>query len=410
MKIIFDPLVSAWTAIITHKLRSSLTILGVVIGVSCVIILMSIGEGTQQTITKSLSSLGPNLVFVTPGSATQGGIRSAAGSALSLTLEDAKAIAATVPYVNAVAPSNSSATQVIAGNQNMFAQFTGVTPDYQTVNNIEVVGGDFINQDQYNNAAKIALIGPNISTTLFNGSDPLGKTIRIGNNIFRVTGVLQSKGGSPITSTDNAILIPLSTFQEMVSTLTVNGQHVVAIISIQASNKDLSAAVKNEVTALLHTRHLIAAGASNDFTVTSMDEISNTINTALSSITLLLAAIAGISLLVGGIGVMNIMLVSVMERRREIGIRKALGAKERDIWGQFLVDAALLTFFGGIIGVGIGWGLSSAITATGVLTTVVSPNTVFLAVGVSVGIGIFFGFLPAWQASRLDPIQALRSE
>src|ERR1039458_4553469 len=160
MKIITDPLYSAWTAVITHKLRSSLTILGVVIGVSCVIILMSIGQGTQATITKSLNSLGPNLVFVTPGSSTQGGIRSAAGSALSLTVEDAKAIAVSVSNVNAVAPSNSSGGQVIAGNQNMFAQFTGVTPDYQTVNNIEVVGGDFINLDQYNNAAKIALIGP----------------------------------------------------------------------------------------------------------------------------------------------------------------------------------------------------------------------------------------------------------
>ena len=410
MKILFDPLISAWVAVITHKLRSALTILGVVIGVSCVIILMSIGEGTQLTITNSLNSLGPNLVFVQPGSVNQGGIRGATGSALSLTLEDSRAIAATVPNVSGVAPSNTSGAQVIAGNQNMFAAFTGVTPDYGVVNNIQVVGGDFINQDQYNNAAKIALIGSTVSTTLFSGTDPLGKTIRIGNNIFRITGILQSKGSSPFNSTDNAIFIPLSTFQEMVSTLTVNGQHVVAVISIQATSKDLSATVKNDVTALLRSRHQIASGAENDFTVTSLEEISNTINTALSSITLLLAAIAGISLLVGGIGVMNIMLVSVMERRREIGIRKALGAKERDIWGQFLVDAALLTFFGGIVGVAIGWGISSLITTTGVLTTVVSPDTVFLAVGVSVGIGIFFGFLPAWQASRLDPIQALRSE
>jgi putative ABC transport system permease protein len=410
MKSILDPLFSAWTAVITHKLRSSLTILGVVIGVSCVIVLMSIGQGTQLTITKSLNSLGPNLVFVQPGTASQGGIRGASGSALSLTLEDAQAIAASVPNIVAVAPSNTSGGQVIAGNQNMFAQFTGVTPDYGEVNNIQVVGGDFINQDQYNNAAKIALIGPTISTTLFNGDDPLGKTIRIGNNIFVITGVLQSKGGSPITSTDSTILIPLSTFQEMVATLTVTGQHEIGIIAIQATSKDLSATVKNDVTALLRSRHQIASGADNDFTVTSLDEISNTINTALSSITILLAAIAGISLLVGGIGVMNIMLVSVLERRREIGIRKALGAKERDIWGQFVVDAALLTFAGGIIGVALGWGLSSLITATGLLTTVVSANNVVLAVGVSVGIGLFFGFLPAWQASRLDPIQALRSE
>jgi putative ABC transport system permease protein len=272
-----------------------------------------------------------------------------------------------------------------------------------------VVGGDFINQDEYNGAVKIALIGPTVSTTLFGKTDPLGQTIRAGNNILHISGVLESKGAS-LSSTDNAILVPLTTLQGMVQKLTTTVQHEVSMISVQAANKNSAPAVKNGIVALLQSRHQIAPGADNDFQVTSMDEISNSINTALSSITLLLAAIAGISLLVGGIGVMNIMLVSVLERRREIGIRKALGAKGRDIWGQFLIDAALLTLVGGIIGVAAGWGVSSLITASGLLTTVVTSGTVFLAVGVSVGIGIFFGFLPAWQASRLDPIQALRSE
>jgi putative ABC transport system permease protein len=409
MKWLFDPFITAWTTMVTHKLRSFLTILGVVIGVSCVIILMAVGQGTQETISNSLNTLGPNLIFVTPGSANQTSIGRASGSTETLTLEDAQAIAANVPNVNAVAPSNVIGMQVIAGNQNMSAQITGVTPEYQKVNNIQVAVGDFITRDQYNGSVKVALIGATVSKTLFGAEDPIGKTIRVGSNILHITGVLQSKGAS-FSSNDNAVFIPLSTLQGIVSKLTTTGQHEISSISIQAADKNSAAGVKNSITSLLQSRHRIAPGNDNDFTVTSMDEISNTINTALSSISLLLSAIAGISLLVGGIGVMNIMLVSVLERRREIGIRKALGAKGSDIWGQFLVDAAVLTFVGGIIGVIIGWGGSYLITYSGLLTAVVTSGTVLLAVGVSVGIGLFFGFLPAFQASRLDPIQALRSE
>ena len=409
MKILFDPLMTAWTTMVSHKLRSFLTILGVVIGVASVIILISIGQGTQLTITNSLNTLGTNLIFVTPGSANQSAIGRSSGQASPLTLEDAQAIAASVPNIKAVAPSNTIGMQVIAGNQNMFAQITGVTPDYQQVNNVQVVGGDFINQDQYTGAVKVAIIGATVSSTLFSGSNPIGQTIRAGNNIFHIVGVLQSKGAA-FGSTDSAVLIPLTTLQGMVSNLTTTGQHQVTTITVQAADKNSAPAVKSGITSVLQLRHRIAPGQSNDFTVTSMDEISATINTALSSLTLFLSAIAGISLLVGGIGVMNIMLVSVMERRREIGIRKALGAKERDIWGQFLIDAAVLTFFGGIIGIAIGWGIAYLISSTGVLTTIVTSGTVLLAVSVSVGIGIVFGFLPAWQASRLDPIQALRSE
>jgi putative ABC transport system permease protein len=409
MKRLLSPLLTAWTTMVSHKLRSILTILGVVIGVSCVIILMSIGQGTQITISNVLNTLGPNLIFISPGSANQGSIGGASGSTGALTLEDAQAIAASVPNINAVAPASTIGMQVIAGNQNTFAQITGVTPAFQQVNNIQVVGGDFITRDEYTGAVKVALIGATVSKTLFSGDNPIGKTIRVGNNILHVTGVLQSKGAS-LSSNDNAILIPLSTLQSMASKLTTTGQHEVSTIYVQAANKNSSPGVKSGITSLLHSRHRIAPGADDDFTVTSMDEISSTIDTALSSVTLLLSAIAAISLLVGGIGVMNIMLVSVMERRREIGIRKALGATGRNIWGQFLIDAAVLTFTGGIIGVLLGWGISYLITSTGLLTAVVSSSTVLLAVGVSVGIGIFFGFLPAWQASRLDPIQALRSE
>jgi putative ABC transport system permease protein len=231
------------------------------------------------------------------------------------------------------------------------------------------------------------------------------------NTVFTVIGLLKSTGSSMRNSTDETILIPLSTLHGLMSrSLTATGEHVVNSIVIQVTDKNKISQVKEDVTALLQYRHKIALGEDDDFTISTMDELISSITSSTETMTLLLGAIAGISLLVGGIGVMNIMLVSVLERRKEIGIRKALGARERDIWGQFLVDSALLTFTGGIIGVVIGWGGSFLINRLGFMETLVTPDIVILAVAVSVGIGLFFGFYPAWQASRLDPIQALRSE
>lgn len=411
MRRLFGPLYAAWTAVVTHKLRSFLTILGVVIGVGAVITLMSIGKGTESTILSNLTSLGTNVIYVQPGSTTQGGVRTMTGSATTLTLEDAEAIIDNVENVAAVAPSSSSGYQVIAGNQNMFVRVTGVTPDYRQVSNLFVDDGDFISQYQYERNMRVAVVGPNIRNTLFFGDDPVGQTIRMGNNTFMVIGVLQSKGASMMGSTDDAILIPLSTLQGMMArSRTASGEHIVNSIMVLVTGKEQMANVKQDITGLLQYRHQIPFGGDNDFTITSMDDLASTISTAMNSLTLLLGAIAGISLLVGGIGVMNIMLVSVMERRREIGIRKALGAKERDIWGQFLLDSALLTFTGGIIGVAVGWGISHLISNSGYVNTLVTSDIVILAVGVSVAIGLFFGFYPAWQGSRLDPIQALRSE
>ncbi len=256
----------------------------------------------------------------------------------------------------------------------------------------------------------MALVGANVATNLFQGDDPLNQKIRMGSNVFTVVGVLQSTGAG-FNSVDNNILVPLSTLQELVSNqVTASGQHIISSITVQAADQNSVTSVESQITALLEQRHNIPLGGTDDFTLTSTDQITSTITASANSLTLLLGAIAGISLLVGGIGVMNIMLVSVMERRREIGIRKALGAQERDIWGQFLVDSALLTFAGGIIGVIIGWGGSYLIGRSGTVNTMVTPDTVVLAVGVSIGIGLFFGFYPAWQGSRLDPIQALRAE
>jgi putative ABC transport system permease protein len=411
MKTIFSPLSNAWTAVITHKLRSFLTILGVVIGIAAVIILMSVGRGAEATILANINNLGANMITIRPGSSSSGGIRGDFGSAATLTLEDANAIASNVTNINGVAPTSNAGMQVVAGNQNMRVNITGITPSYLDINNIVLDEGDPIAQDQLDRNMKVALIGPNVSNTLFpNGDDPVGQKVRMGSNIFIIQGLLHSKGES-FNSTDNMILIPLSTLQGLVSrSTTTTGQHIVNAISVQATDKDSVQPVIDQITALLQDRHKIAIGADNDFQITSTDQITSAITSSMQSFTLLLGAIAGISLLVGGIGVMNIMLVSVMERRREIGIRKALGAKERDIWGQFLIDSALLTFAGGIIGVAIGWGGSYMIARSGAVNTLVTSDIVILAVAVSVGIGLFFGFYPAWQGSRLDPIQALRSE
>ena len=410
MKTFLEPLTTAWVSVVTHKLRSFLTILGVVIGISAVIILMSVGKGVTARIVSSLTSLGTNLIFVQPGSTSSSGVGQGFGTSQTLTLEDANAIAANVANINAVAPYSTSSTQVIAGSNNQRVQVTGVTTSYQDVSNIVLDSGDFFSQNQYDSRSKVAIIGATVAANLLPDQDPIGQKVRMSNTVFTIVGLMKSTG-TGFNSNDNKILIPLSTFQGLLSRgVNASGQHVVNAINVQASSKEMIPTVKADITILMETRHKIALGANDDFTVTTADDLISTITSATQSLTILLGAIAGISLLVGGIGVMNIMLVSVMERRREIGIRKALGARERDIWGQFLIDSALLTFTGGIIGVIIGWGGSYMINRLGLMTTVVTSDVVILAVVVSVGIGIFFGFYPAWQAARLDPIEALRSE
>jgi len=411
MKKWFEPLATAWTGVVTHKLRSFLTILGIVIGVAAVISLMSIGRGASADILSRIEGMGSDLITISPGSSYFGGVRSAAGSVRTLTQEDAVAIQEQVAYINMVAPTYSTSLQVVVGGENMNSRVTGAPPEYQDIQNLEIALGAFFSDYEYQRGAKVVVLGSEVKETLFGDTDPIGQQIRMGTNIVRVIGVLESKAGMMGSSPDNAILVPLTAMQQMVAQpRTSQGERIVSSIVLTVSDEEQTDYVVEGITSLLRDRHRLVPNVDDDFRIMSIQEIAETVSEATATMTLLLGAIAAISLLVGGIGVMNIMLVSVLERTREIGIRKALGARERDIWLQFLIEAALLSLSGGIIGVIVGWVVSYFVSSTGLMTTVVSADIVILAVSVSVGIGLFFGFYPAWNASRLNPIEALRSE
>ena len=403
-----EPLETAWVGVVTHKLRSLLTMLGIVIGVAAVISLMSIGRGAEAQIISNIESMGSNLVSIRPGSFTFGGIRG--GASETLTMEDAEAISEQVPYVSAVASSYSSSLQLVVGGENTSATVTGITPEYMAINNMKVGTGASFSEQDYQRGAKVAILGSSVAETLFGNTSPIGQQMRMGTIIVHVIGVLESKG-TTFTSSDDAVYIPLAAMQQAVAQpRTPQGGRIVSSISLTVSDQSQTQNVIDNITSLLRTRHKLAVSADNDFNIMSTEEIASTLSQTMGTLTLLLGAIAGISLLVGGIGVMNIMLVSVLERTREIGIRKALGARERDIWTQFLIEAAFLTFAGGIIGIIFGWLVAWLVSSMGLMTTVVTADIVILAVSVSIGIGLFFGFYPAWNASRLNPIEALRAE
>lgn len=407
-----ESLAISLNSIIANKLRSFLTMLGIIIGVAAVIALMSIGRGAQATITQRISGLGTNLVFVRPGSQSTGGVRTAEGSAQTLTMEDAEAISF-IPSVNEVAPEANTFGQVVSGRLNMNGSVVGVTPSYATVRNFEIDYGDFISDINVDTKAMVAVLGHNVAQNLFPGDDPIGKAVLINRQQFRIIGKLKPKGGTGFGSQDNVVVVPITThMSKLASQRSATGARNVSNINIQVrSSKEIASAME-EIRSLLRERHRIVR--EDDFAVTSQEETLSALNQITGVFTMFLGSIAGISLLVGGIGIMNIMLVSVTERTREIGIRKAVGAKKRDILAQFLVESATLSLLGGGIGLLVGVGISRLVTRLNLngqpLQTVVSPDIMLLAVVVSAAVGIFFGIYPATRAASLHPIDALRFE
>lgn len=397
----------AFEGLKTNKLRSVLTMLGIIIGVGAVIAMVSIGLGVQQKVQNSIASLGSNLLIVMPGAnSPSGGVRLAAGSNITLTNQDAKAIAREISGINYVAPSVSQQYQIIYGNQNWKTSVQGTTPEFLAIRNYTVASGSFFSTNDDNSRARVAVLGNTVATNLFGNVSPVGKTIRIGSAPFRVIGVLETKGQSSMgQDQDDLILVPLTTAQDRMMGITY-----VNSISIQVENEQVIDKVQEDVTALLRTRHHLATGADDDFTVRNLAAIMATAQETTGMITLLLGIIASISLLVGGIGIMNIMLVSVTERTREIGIRKSLGATYKNILMQFLIEAIVISVAGGLVGIGLGVASAKIVSMIAGWNTVISVLAIGAAFGVSVMIGLFFGIYPARKAALLDPIDALRFE
>jgi putative ABC transport system permease protein len=385
----------------TGKLRTALTMLGIIIGVASVVALVSVAQGATAGISDRLQSLGTNLITVTPGATRTGATRGAAGSATTLTLDDSNSLA-TLDGVQAIAPQLSTSKLIVVGSQNETTRVIGTTPGYLSVFAYQMWVGSFLNSASNDHNLRVAVIGATTADNLGLTETSIGSTIVVGGLPFQLIGIMQPKGGT--TAADDEVLIPLSTAHELFI-----GSSSVSTIGVSAVSQDAIDTVSGEITATLEQRHGITNGV-DDFTITTQSQLLGTVSSVSDVLTLLLAGIASISLLVGGIGIMNIMLVSVRERTREIGIRKAIGARGRDILSQFLVEALALSLAGGVIGIGVGVVASFIIGAYAGWGFIFSPVTVLVAVGFSLFVGIIFGVWPASQAARLDPVVALRYE
>ncbi len=399
----------AFRALARNKMRSFLTALGIIIGVGAVIAMVSIGEGAKRGIESRFASMGTNLLFVTPGSQSQRGVHGGWGSFTTLKEDDALAIEQECDAVMYVSPSVSARAQTVYGNKNWNTSIGGTGARYPEVRNWDVEFGAYFDDNMVKSAAKVCVLGYDVKTNLFEDEEAVGKVIRIKKIPFKVLGVLKKRGESGgFGSRDDMITIPYTTAMRR-----LQGIDYIQSIDIRAASSALMAQAQAQVEELLRVRHRIAPGAEDDFTVRNMSEIAETAAEATQMMTVLLGSIASISLLVGGIGIMNIMLVSVTERTREIGLRMAVGAREKDILLQFLTEAIVLSLMGGLIGIGFGIGASKLIKKIKMFSsfnTVVSLESVLLAFFFAAAIGIFFGFYPARKASRLDPIEALRYE
>jgi putative ABC transport system permease protein len=405
--LITDLFEETYLAVSANKTRSGLTILGIVIGIGSVIAMISIGQGASGTIESSIQAMGSNLITVTPGAQrTFSTVQGQRGSAQTLTMEDAASLAENVYGIQAIAPELSRGYQVVASGQNTNTRVLGTTPEYAAVKNIEMALGSFISEQNVSSLSKVAVLGPTTRDDLFGENvNAVGKTVRINGINFKVIGVTQSKGGTSFGSQDDMIFIPITTCQKFLV-----GDDYVSTINIQAQSSQVMAEVKSGVTNLLLALHNISDAALADFSVTSQEDILESASSITNTMTILLASIAGISLIVGGIGIMNMMMTTVTERTREIGLRKAIGAKRTDISLQFLAEAVILTFLGGAIGIFLGWGIAQGITFFSSIATKISLFSIVLAFGVSAAIGIGFGWWPARKASTLNPIEALRYE
>ncbi len=405
----------ALRSLAANKLRSALTMLGIIIGVAAVIALMGVGRGAQAAIDNQINSMGTNLLFVSPGSTNEGGVRTAQGSAQTLTYQDAQALAdpQNAPAVAAVAPEMDAFGQVVYMGNNVNTRVLGVTPEYSSVRNEAVQEGDFITQANVQGRSAVAVLGANVASELFtNGLDPVGQTIRINNNSFRVVGLLQAKGGGGFGNQDDQILVPITTAMARLQRNQTTGGQSVGQISVQAVDQSQMDAATQQIGDILRQRHHILY--QDDFTIRSQQDLLGTANQVTGVLTLFLGGVAGISLLVGGIGIMNIMLVSVTERTREIGIRKAIGATRRNVLSQFLTEATILSVFGGLIGVALGAAIARLISGINMGATpihaVVAPDSILLATAFALAVGLFFGIYPAYRAASLNPIDALHYE
>ncbi len=401
----------ALRALRANTLRTGLAMLGIIIGVGAFIASGAIGAGAQQRIAEQIRSLGSNLIVILSGSFHSGGIRLGSGTQLSITEDDAAAVAREIPSVLVAAPVMRGAGQVVYGNQNWSTTVQGVTPDYEVAREWPAVAGKYFGPEDLDGATKVALVGQTVVENLFGGTDPIGQIIRIRNVPFTVTGVLDRKGQSSWgTDQDDIVLIPLSTAKKKVMGVSQANARAVSSISVKVRAGEDMRQAETDIRALLRQRHRLQPDQDDDFSTRNLEDLLATQERAARVMTNLLYAIAAVSLMVGGIGIMNIMLVSVTERTREIGLRMAIGARGKDILSQFLIEAVILSLIGGVAGVVVGVGSARAVSYLADWSTVIQAGAVPLAFAFASAVGVFFGFYPAWKASRLDPINALRYE
>jgi putative ABC transport system permease protein len=405
----------ALESISAHKLRAILTMLGIIIGVTAVLTTMGIGRGAAANITARIESQGTNLLTIIPGSSSSGGVRAESGTAGTLTMGDVKALQDLTlhPAVARVAPAYSANAQLVYAENNSQNSVVGTTADYALVRKLDVVSGRFLTAEDEQQQSHVAVLGSELTTDLFAGQNPIGLTVRIDGEPFEVIGVLKETGGFGRNSPDSQAFVPISVAQgRLFSAVRYRGQYTVNSINVEAASSDATDQAMHEIETTLRLRHNLRADQDNDFNIYDQASLLETASDIASTMTVFLGAIGAVSLLVGGIGIMNIMLVSVTERTREIGLRKAIGAHDDDILLQFLTEALVLCFMGGVIGVGLAYAVAAVFERIPSLsfTVVIEPDSLALALGFSLASGLVFGVYPAMRATQLDPIEALRSE